>query len=342
MNQQHQSPIQPIYRTSPHFVDGSIIKEASLLSSTRSPTTVVFAVDELSNVFRVADDDGGAIERQRSSHRQHEEEEEGIFTIRRSRPLITPSFTTDGELSTFSEDTDEATIEGLGLLASSDDESREPYPAMLHRQQQQRSSAPLQSIFRPVMSGMKRRSCDVNSDDEEEDDHYNYLNNSDRYTPTKKRSCGAPSLCHANPIGSNDGYDDDVPPPTSQSYSFASPFKRICSRGDTTIEYTTAATTPSRSSSSPYTALFAEGVHTTTSTLTSSRLNTTTNNITLRLLRRGEGEEGVSSLADDTANNSSFDTTTPIQHYLAHPLSFETSSIFALVHDDDEGDCVTK
>ena len=307
MNQQHQSPIQPIYRTSPHFVDGSIIKEASLLSSTRSPTTVVFAVDELSNVFRVADDDGGAIERQRSSHGQ------SIFTIRRSRPLITPSFTTDGELSTFSEDTDEATIEGLGLLASSDDESREPYPAMLHRQQQQRSSAPLQSIFRPVMSGMKRRSCDVNSDDEEEDDHYNYLNNSDRT-----------SLCHANPIGSNDGYDDDVPPPTSQSYSFASPFKRICSRGDTTIEYTTAATTPSRSSSSPYTALFAEGVHTTTSTLTSSRLNTTTNNITLRLLRRGEGGGG---------------TTTPIQHYLAHPLSFETSSAN---HDDDEGDCVTK
>ena len=326
MNQQHQSPIQPIYRTSPHFVDGSIIKEASLLSSTRSPTTVVFAVDELSNVFRVADDNG-AIERQRSSHRQNEEEdeEEGIYTIRRSRPLITPSFTTDGELSTFSEDTDEATIEGLGLLASSDDESREPYPAMLHRQQQQRSSAPLQSIFRPVMSGMKRRSCDVNSDDDAEDyDHYNYLDNSDSYTPMKKRSCGAPSLCHANPIGSNDGFDDDVPPTTSQSYSFASPFKRICSRGDTTNEYTTAATTPSSSSSSPYTALFAEGVNTTTSALTSSRLNTTTNNNTLRLLLRREG--GV-SLADDTANNSSFDTTTPIQHYLAHPLSFETSSI---------------
>ena len=302
MNQ--QSPIQPIYRTSHHFVDGSIIKEASsLLSSTRSPTTVVFAVDELSNVFRVADDnDDDVIERRRQN-----DEGEGIYTttIRRSRPLITPSFTTDGELSTFSEDTDEANSEDVGVetstFSSSDDESS--YPAMLHRQR----SAPLQSIFRPVMSGMKRRSCDVNSedDDADDDDHYtNYLNNSHNTPTKKKRSCygGAPLLCHANPIGSNDGYDEYVDAPSS-------PFKRICNRGDTTAanEYTTDATTSSSNTSSPYTALF--------QTLASSRSNTAADSNTLRLL--------------------------------AHPLSFETSSsssIFASTrsHVDDDEDCITK
>ena len=190
MNHQFSSPI---YRSNnmvaeSHFFDheDDDERDAKIIASasTRSPTTV-FAVDELSSVFRVPDD---AIERVSDASSN-------------SRRFLTPSsFTTDGELSTFSEDTEEGDEE------ASDDGNDHQSPSTGRR----RISS--LSIFRPV-SGTKRR-CDF----QEHEHHAN--------TPNKRRACSAPVLCHANPIASDD-ISDGIPL-LSPSYSLASPFKRIC------------------------------------------------------------------------------------------------------------------
>mmetsp|Transcript_43435 Transcript_43435/g.78041 ORF Transcript_43435/g.78041 Transcript_43435/m.78041 type:complete len:262 (-) Transcript_43435:834-1619(-) len=209
----------PIYRSNmvseshffAHEEDECDAKIAS--ASTRSPTTV-FAVDELSSVFRVPDD---AIER--GSVFDNQEREAGSNWRRR---CLTPSsFTTDGELSTFSEDTEEGNEE------TSDDgnDHQSPFTGYSRRR------SPL-SIFRPV-SGTKRR-----YDFQEREHHANT-------TPTKRRACSAQLLCHANPIGSDDVCDEI--PLLSSSYSFASPLKRVCRSS-------------SSSTSSSLTSLFAEAL----------------------------------------------------------------------------------
>ena len=129
------------------------------------------------------------------------------------------SFTTDGELSIFSEDTEE------GVEEASDDGNDHQSPSTGRRR-----ISPL-SIFRPV-SGTKRR-CDF----QEHEHHAN--------TPNKRRACSAPLLCHANSIVSDDACDGI--PLLSSSYSFASPFKRVCRSS-------------SSSASSSFTSLFAEAL----------------------------------------------------------------------------------
>jgi len=216
----------PIYRSNmvseshffAHEEDECDAKIAS--ASTRSPTTV-FAVDELSSVFRVPDD---AIER--GSVFDNQEREAGSNWRRR---CLTPSsFTTDGELSTFSEDTEEGNEE------TSDDgnDHQSPFTGYSRRR------SPL-SIFRPV-SGTKRR-CEF-----QENEHHHHANTTHT---NKRRACSAPLLCHANPIVSGDTICDEIPL-LSSSYSFdsPSPFKRVCRRSG------------SSSTSSSFTSLFAEAL----------------------------------------------------------------------------------
>ena len=130
------------------------------------------------------------------------------------------SFTTDGELSIFSEDTEE------GVEEASDDGNDHQSPSTGRRR-----ISPL-SIFRPV-SGTKRR-CDF----QEREHHTNT-------TPTKRRACSAPLLCRANSVVSDDGCDEI--PFLSSAYSFASPVKRVCHSS-------------SSSTSSSFTSLFAEAM----------------------------------------------------------------------------------
>ena len=185
MDHQFSSPINRSNRVaesrfSAHQEDERDAKFAS--ASTRSPTTV-FAVEELSSVFRMPDD---AIERI------------SVIDHQASRRCLTlPSFTTDGELSTFSEDKE-------GDEEASDDENDHPSRFTLRS----RRRAPL-SIFRPV-SGKRQY------------EHEQHVNT----TPTKRRACSAQLLCHANPIGSDDACDEI--PLLSSSFSFASPLKRVC------------------------------------------------------------------------------------------------------------------
>jgi len=181
----------PIYRSNmvseSHFFDHEEDElDAKIASaSARSPTTV-FAVNELSSVFRVPDD---AIERVSDASSNS-----------RRRFLTPSSFTTDGELSTFSEDTEDGDEEAI-------DGNDHPSPFTL--------------IFRPV-SGTKRR-CEF-----QENEHHHHANTTHT---NKRRACSAPLLCHANPIVSGDTICDEIPL-LSSSYSFdsPSPFKRVCRR----------------------------------------------------------------------------------------------------------------
>ncbi|KAL3759659.1 hypothetical protein ACHAWU_009806 [Discostella pseudostelligera] len=262
MDQQlHSSPIQTMYSTNmftePHYIayphddvdECDIAKAAATSSSTRSPNTVIFAVDELSSVFRVADDH---IEHDESFLIHHQDETSmnndkntGTTTtmLRRGRYLTPSSFTTDGELSTFSEDTEEGSDESSG--SDDNDEQHRFYP-------RRRSSA--MSIFR-ASSGTKRR-CEFEADDD--------------ITILTKRICSAPLLCHANPIGSDDGCDDEeeLSLSSASSYAFASPFKRICRSGNSTAAVDTIS----------FNSLFSEA----TSTLPAASSNTgNVNNVTL-------------------------------------------------------------
>lgn len=261
MDQQfHSSPIQTMYSTNmftePHYiaypddVDECDIAKAAATSSTRSPNTVIFAVDELSSVFRVADDH---IEHDDSFLIHHQDETSmnnkntGSTTmLRRGRYLTPSSFTTDGELSTFSEDTEEGSDESSGSDDNDEQHQHRFYP-------RRRSSA--MSIFR-ASSGTKRR-CEF-----EEDDEINILT---------KRSCSAPLICHANPIGSDDGCDDEeeLSLSSASSYAFASPFKRICRSGNSTAADNTDTIT--------FTSLFSESTTTLPAAAASSNIGNVKN-----------------------------------------------------------------
>ena len=267
---------------------------AAASSSTRSPNTVIFAVDELSSVFRVADDHKSfMIHHHPSSSSSHQDEEPSMSNnhnsgattmLRRARYLTPSSFTTDGELSTFSEDTEEDASSDTSYSGSDDnnDELLQHQHRFRFYPRRRRSAM---SIFRSSTNGTKRR-CD--EFEHQEDDDYIDISN-----PTK-RSCSAPLLCHANPIGSDDGCDDEealsIISSTSSSSSIAtSPYKRICR----TSGNSTADTTSTTLNNTPFPSLFNEM----TSTLPPTTTTTATNNITLT--------------------------------HLHHPLSLESSSPFA-------------
>ncbi|KAL3798439.1 hypothetical protein ACHAW5_007391 [Stephanodiscus triporus] len=176
---------------------------ASATSSSRSPTCVIFAVDErLDGVFRVSD------------HRDNDDGEP-------RRPLEEDQ---QGELSTFSDDTDESSSSSS---SSSGDDGNDHHRRYRYLPTRRRRTAPLMSIFRPT-GGTKRR-CDFEEEDrryrsdDDDDDHED--DDDGRGSPTKP-----PSLRHANPVGSREyGHDaHDAEVSLSSTFSYASAFKRIC------------------------------------------------------------------------------------------------------------------
>jgi len=142
-----------------------------MTNTSYSPTTV-FAVDELSSVFRASDGNGLV-------QAPSVPENTGSFAKKR----INPSFgTTDGELSTFSEEDEDDIVSSATV------------------------GIPLRraalSIFRPI-SGTKRPRCLLvhsSSDDEIDIGHKNTLSSS--------TNSSTPLVCRANPIRSDDTDDE--------------------------------------------------------------------------------------------------------------------------------------
>mmetsp|Transcript_20683 Transcript_20683/g.43179 ORF Transcript_20683/g.43179 Transcript_20683/m.43179 type:complete len:278 (+) Transcript_20683:120-953(+) len=160
-------------------------------SSTRSPTSV-FAAAELNDVFRAPGNTSDVDDQEKNS---------GPAISHNRRPISPSLFctlATDGELSTYSEDTEEDDDDGAD------------------------------GIFRPRFTLQRRRNSSQSIFRSTSDDHDN--------SPTKKkRRFNAPPLCHANPIVICDGSgdDDDVCdssylPIMPSTYSLASSFKNVC------------------------------------------------------------------------------------------------------------------
>ena len=190
------------------------IDKAAAASSARSPTCVIFAVDEqLGGVFCQP----GLTRDARRCPLEQDQQEDGTTGILRPTRCLTPSYANQElvELSTFSDEDSSS--------SSSDDCSSDDH-RYLYLPTRRRRAAPLMSIFRPT-SGTKRR-CDFEEDDRQ---HYRSSNDDDLDdgcgTPTKR-----PSLRHANPVGSGEyGHDaHDAEISLSSTFSFASAFKRIC------------------------------------------------------------------------------------------------------------------
>jgi len=190
------------------------IDKAAAASSARSPTCVIFAVDEhLGGLFCQP----GLTHDARRCPLEQDQQEDGTTGILRPTRCLAPSYANQElvELSTFSDEESSS--------SSSDDCSSDDH-RYLYLPTRRRRAAPLMSIFRPT-SGTKRR-CDFEEDDRQ---HYRSSNDDDRDdgcgTPTKR-----PSLRHANPVGSGEyGHDaHDAEISLSSTFSFASAFKRIC------------------------------------------------------------------------------------------------------------------
>ncbi len=193
------------------------IDKAAAASSVRSPTCVIFAVDEqLGDVFCLPGLTHDATAERRCPLEQ-DQQERGTTGILRPTRCLTPSYANQEfvELSTFS---DEESSSSSSDDCSSDDHRYLYLPSRRPR------AAPLMSIFRPT-SGTKRR-CEF----EEEDRQHNRSSNDD----DRDDGCGTltkrPSLRHANPVGSGEyGHDaHDAEISLSSTFSFASAFKRIC------------------------------------------------------------------------------------------------------------------
>ena len=175
--------------------EGDVAKIASAASSSgQSPSSIMFAVDRLSGVFRVPDD---AIERASNQEEaDHQEEQEmvgnGSCGSKHCRRFLSPSFTaTDGELSTFSEDTEEGADDEGESSGSDSISSLRFFPA------RRRQPTATLSIFRPSVSGIKRSSSDIEEEDEGEEER------------SSKRCCSAPPpICHANPICSDSDQEE--------------------------------------------------------------------------------------------------------------------------------------
>ena len=191
------------------------IDKAAVASSARSPTCVIFAVDELlGGVFCQP----GLTHDARRCPLEQDQQEDGTTGILRPTRCLAPSYANQElvELSTFSDEES----------SSSDDCSSDDH-RYLYLPTRRRRAAPLMSIFRPT-SGTKRR-CDF-----EEDDRQHYRSSNDDDDDDRDDGCGTPtkrpSLRHANPVGSGEyGHDaHDAEISLSSTFSFASAFKRIC------------------------------------------------------------------------------------------------------------------
>ncbi|KAL7554041.1 hypothetical protein ACHAWF_017407 [Thalassiosira exigua] len=217
-------------------------------SASRSPTTI-FAVDVPRGVFRVPDDErreAPSLSLSPPVGDDDDDDDDVVGASVRASPFAfapsaslgrrrsaAPSLGTDGELSTFSEDTEE----GEGIASSSSSSSSDDDEAVGSSERRWRRlslarrppALPRLSIFRPV-GGIKRR-CDFDDEDGE------------------RRPRSAPPLRRAAPVG--DRSDDEsggdrgaMGGPSARDRACRSPFKRV--RLD-------------RAAASPFAALFAEG-----------------------------------------------------------------------------------
>lgn len=200
----------------------SFFSEASASSGTQS----AFAADELDGVFRI----GSTNDSTQSRHDDHLARDSSL----RRRRFITPSFATDGELSTFSEEENDASdasddiqesVNSGGIHLSFRQSNRRNifYPS-------RRVQSPLSGIFRMPISGAKRQCEDIMMDDGDQ-----------KVNTTNTR----PLLCRANHICSSDDNSDDYSTSSSSEESLddqvmSSPrsSKRMClSRNDSPSSY---------------------------------------------------------------------------------------------------------
>ncbi len=211
------SPIQNDYG-----INNMVVTPAS---SARSPTCVIFAVDDeqLGGVFRLLGHNADDATAERRCQPEQDQQAGGTTGFLHSTRCLTSSYANQElvELSTFSDE------ESSSSSSSSDDCSVDH--RYLYLPTRRRRAAPIMSIFRP-MSGTKRR-CDFG-----EEDHQYFRSSSDddgrdgeegdrRDTPTKR-----PSLRHANPVRSGEHEHDAhvAEISLSSTYSYVSALKRIC------------------------------------------------------------------------------------------------------------------
>jgi len=206
----------------PASASSASLSEASASSSdVHSASDAIFAADELDGVFRI----GSANDSTQSQLGGHLARDNSI----RRRRFISPSFATDGELSTFSEeDNDDSddiqeNINSRGIHLSFRQSNRRNifYPS-------RRQQSPFSDIFRMPISGAKRQCEDMMAEDDDE----NQVNTS-----------ATPLLSRANCIcSSNDSSDDSSTSSSSEEsldHVMSSPSsKRMClSKDDSPSSY---------------------------------------------------------------------------------------------------------
>lgn len=199
--------------------------DASASSDVQSASNLTFAAGELDGVFRIGSTNDSASSRN-DDHLARDS------SLRRRR-FIAPSFNTDGEMSTFSEEENDASdaFDNHGSVSSGSGGIHLPLRQNNRRNifyPSRRVKSPLSDIFRMPISGAKRQCEDMMTDDDLKVDN----------------SATRPLLCRANHICSSDDNSDE-PSTTSTSDEsldqvMSSPrsSKRMClSRNDSPSSY---------------------------------------------------------------------------------------------------------
>lgn len=199
------------------------LSEASASSDVQSATNAIFAADELNGVFRI------------ESTNDSTQSQQGVHQARdnnaRRRRFISPSFATDGELSTFSEEDNDASdesqenINSVGSIHLSFRQSNRRNILYPSRRQQ----SPFSDIFRMPISGTKRQCDDMMTEDDD--------------TKETTTTTTTPLLSRANCICSSNDSSDDYSTASSSEESLdqvmSSPSsKRMCiGRNDSPSSY---------------------------------------------------------------------------------------------------------
>ncbi len=207
------------------FSEASASASSSSSSDMPSASNATFAADELDGVFRIESTND-------STQSRHDDHLARDSSVRRRR-FISPSFATDGELSTFSEEENDASDDniqesansgGINLSFRQSNRRNIFYPS-------RRVQSPLSDIFRMPISGMKRQCEDKMAEDDDDQ----------KVTTT---TTSTPLLYRANCIcSSNDNSDDDSTSSSSeesldQVMSSPRSSKRMClGRNDSPSSY---------------------------------------------------------------------------------------------------------
>ncbi|KAL7501215.1 hypothetical protein ACHAWT_011147 [Skeletonema menzelii] len=197
--------------------------EASASSDAQSASNTIFAADELDSVFRIGSTND-------STQSQHGGLQARDSNSRRRR-FISPSFATDGELSTFSDEDNDASDDSqeninsasAGIHLSFRQSSRRSifYPS-------RRQQSPFSDIFRMPISGTKRHCEDMMTEDDDA---------KETTTTTTPLLSRANCICSSN--DSSDDYSTSSSSEESLDQMMSSPSsKRMCiSRNDSPSSY---------------------------------------------------------------------------------------------------------